>query len=72
MNCPGDLRPFQIIREEMMSQSEYSGVPAPGRLAGNAIGTTHIVFFVVAAAAPLASVVGAGSSGCFIGGAWGP
>lgn len=42
-----------------MSQSDYGGVPAPARLAGNALGTTHIVFFVVAAAAPLASVVGA-------------
>jgi amino acid transporter len=32
---------------------------AGGRLARNSINTTHIVFFVVAAAAPLASVVGA-------------
>ena len=32
---------------------------AGGRLARNSISTTHIVFFVVAAAAPLASVVGA-------------
>lgn len=33
--------------------------PGPGRLARNSINTTHVVFFVVAAAAPLASVVGA-------------
>ncbi len=33
--------------------------PTQGALARNSINTTHIVFFVVAAAAPLASVVGA-------------
>lgn len=40
--------------------SQHSGDAArPAGLARNSIGTTHIVFFVVAAAAPLASVVGA-------------
>lgn len=40
-----------------MSQTPTQGSAAG--LARNSIGTTHIVFFVVAAAAPLASVVGA-------------
>ena len=42
-----------------MSQSASAGTPHRAGLARNSIGTTHIVFFVVAAAAPLASVVGA-------------
>ncbi|SEA97990.1 APC family permease [Rubrimonas cliftonensis] len=43
-----------------MSNASLTGVsPEGSRLARGSIGTTHIVFFVVAAAAPLASVVGA-------------
>ena len=42
-----------------MSQTASGGASLPAGLARNSVGTTHIVFFVVAAAAPLASVVGA-------------
>lgn len=42
-----------------MSHNTSGGGSHPTGLARNSIGTTHIVFFVVAAAAPLASVVGA-------------
>lgn len=42
-----------------MPSHDSAGAARPAGLARNAIGTTHIVFFVVAAAAPLASVVGA-------------
>lgn len=42
-----------------MSKHTSGGAARPAGLARNSIGTTHIVFFVVAAAAPLASVVGA-------------
>ncbi|MFT4014577.1 MAG: hypothetical protein QM682_14505 [Paracoccus sp. (in: a-proteobacteria)] len=41
-----------------MSQNVTGDAARPAGLARNSIGTTHIVFFVVAAAAPLASVVG--------------
>lgn len=41
-----------------MSQTASGGASLPAGLARNSVGTTHIVFFVVAAAAPLASVVG--------------
>lgn len=42
-----------------MEQAASAGAMHRSGLARNSIGTTHIVFFVVAAAAPLASVVGA-------------
>ncbi|MBO9455739.1 APC family permease [Paracoccus sp. R12_1] len=42
-----------------MSASQARGAAPSAALARNSIGTPHIVFFVVAAAAPLASVVGA-------------
>ena len=42
-----------------MSQTASGDAARPAGLARNSVGTTHIVFFVVAAAAPLASVVGA-------------
>lgn len=38
---------------------EPAAIDSPDRLAGNSIGMAHIVFFVVAAAAPLTAVVGA-------------
>ena len=42
-----------------MSSTEISSAGDPSRLAKNSIGLLHIVFFVVAAAAPLTAVVGA-------------
>ena len=42
-----------------MSRTRSGDAGRPAGLAQNSVGTAHIVFFVVAAAAPLASVVGA-------------
>lgn len=39
--------------------SQQGTIPGDGRLARNSVGLIHIVFFVVAAAAPLTAVVGA-------------
>lgn len=44
-----------------MTTSSHAAAPPPGQpgLSRNSVGTVHIVFFVVAAAAPLTAVVGA-------------